>query len=62
MKNEDISSVMLLSSTSFAAKNFLVPHVKVLSAFYRVLLVCGDDNQTFELCDTNAEQHHIYSQ
>ncbi len=59
MKNEDIPSVMLLSSTSFAAKNFLAPHVKVLSASYHVLLVCGDDKQTLELCDTDAELHHI---
>lgn len=54
-----MASVMLMSSTSFAAKNFLVPHVKALSASYRVLLVCGDNKQTLELGSTNAELRHI---
>lgn len=59
MKNKDMASVMLLSSTSFAAKNFLVPHVKVLSASYHVLMVCGDNKQTLELGGSNADLHHI---
>ncbi len=59
MNNQGENSVMLLSSTSFAAKNFLVPHVKVLSASYHVYLVCGDRKQTLELGDTNYELHHI---
>ena len=59
MKNKSMDLVMLLSSTSFAAKNFLVPHVKVLSRSYRVLLVCGDNKQSFDIADMSAELCHI---
>jgi glycosyltransferase involved in cell wall biosynthesis len=50
---------MLLSSTSFAARSFLLPHVKSLSASFHVSLVCGDNQHPLELGISNAEIHYI---
>jgi glycosyltransferase involved in cell wall biosynthesis len=54
-----MASIMLFSSTSFAAKNFLIPHINHLAPNYHITLVCGDSDTPLDMKPQIADIYNI---